>query len=35
MYLSEGGGWDFTKQLGNEIILILGLVGLLVKFMDC
>ena len=28
IYLSEGGGLDFTKQLGNEIIIILGLVGL-------
>ena len=24
--LSEGGGWDLTKQLGN--IIMLGLVGL-------
>ena len=28
MYLSKSGGWDFTKQLGNVIISILGLVGL-------
>ena len=28
VYPKEGGGWDFTKQLGNEIIIIFGLVGL-------
>ena len=28
MYFSEGEGWDFTKQLGNVIIIMLGLVGL-------
>ena len=28
IYLAEGGGWDLTKQLGNVIIIMLGLVGL-------
>ena len=27
MYLSEGGGWHLTKQLGY-VIIMLGLVGL-------
>ena len=27
IYMSEGGGWNLTKQLGN-VIIMLGLVGL-------